>query len=235
MRKLFVPAFVGVAVLLSAASGPALEKTARVFTGDDLGGWNSSHTCSVAYYNICTGWIWIWSGFADGELLGTVFDSCCGTDNENILDGTYLYYWTGAVPGRGFTGTHSIYAVDENDCPSGAALASQAWLPASGWNLTLWSPTAVPDRFLVQASVRDRNGFGTPVALPSDGPQACGVCFPTTRATNSYRYGTETSPICPGSPLFDGDCQVEWLSRAMMLCTISTADENWGAIKNLYR
>ena len=233
MRTLLAPFLALAAVLATATSGPALEKTARVFDGEDLGDWNASTTCSVGYYNICTGWIWIWSGFADGEVLGTIYEGCCGSCGA--LTGTYLYYWTGAPAGRGFTGTHAIYAVDPDDCPVGAALSSQPWMPSSGWNLTLWSGVPVPSRFLIMATIQDDLGFATSVALPSDGPSACGVCYPTTRTTNSYLFGHEDSPLCPGSPLHDGHCYVEWLGNALMSCVDSIEEKSWGAIKNLYR
>ena len=236
MRKLFVSAFVLAAIFMLATSGLALEKTAAQFNGDDLGDWNAATTCSVGYYNICTGWIWIWSGFADGEVLGRVSDTCCDPGSASVLDGSYLYYWTGAQAGYGFTGTHAVYAVDASDCPTGAALASQPWLPASGWNLTMWGVN-VPSRFVVTATIQDDLGLATPVALPSDGAGgACGLCFPTTRTTGSYFYGLDTSPICPGSALNDGACFVEWLGNALISgCVVSVEDESWGSIKSLYR
>ncbi len=235
MRGLIASAFALFAILSWAAPGLTLEKSPRVFDGDDLDEWNASRSYSVTYYNICTGWVWIWSGFADGQVLGTVFDSGCSSRCPSGIDYSYLYYWTGAIPGYGFTGTHAIHLVDEDGCPSGGALASQAWLPVSGWNLTFWNTWYLPRHFLIQTTLQDDLGLGSPVALPSDGWHACGVCYPTTRTTNSYFYGLETSPVCPGSPLFDGSCHVEWLAMVGVFCASSVEDESWGAIKSLYR
>ena len=233
MRKFFVSAFVLAAMLAFATSGYALEKSVSSFDSEELGDWNAGGgTCSVAYYNICTGWIWVWSGWADGSLVGTAFDNCCGADGQ--LDASVFYYRTGAVPSYGFTGSVSVFAADANDCPSGAAIASQSILPATGWNFTLWADN-VPARFIVQHAVQDDMALGTPVTIASDGPAACGNCFPTTRTTNSYTWGVEGAELCPGSPLFDGNCFVEFMAAATLTCPVSVEDESWGSIKNLYR
>jgi hypothetical protein len=233
MRKFFVSAFALGAILALATSGLALEKSQAQFS-DQLGDWNAgSTTCSVAYYNICTGYIWVWSGWADGSLVGNGFDACCGP-NGGQLDGSYFYYRTGGPAGYGFTGSAAVFAADANDNPSGAALASQAILPATGWNFSTWSAVSVPGRFLIIHTLQDDLAFGSPVTVATDGPQACGVCYPTTRTTNSYTYGTETAMIS-ASPFFDGSCYVELLTAALMTCPVSVEDESWGSIKNLYR
>jgi hypothetical protein len=232
MRKFFVSALALGAILALATSGFALEKSQAQFS-DQLGDWNAgSTTCSVQYYNICTGYIWVWSGWADGSIVGNGFDNCCGPEGQ--LDGSFFYYRTGGVPGYGFTGSAAVYAADGSDNPVGAAIASQAILPAAGWNFSTWGVN-VPGRFLILHTVQDDLGLGTPVTIATDGAGgACGVCFPTTRTTNSYTYGTETAMI-PPSPFNDGACFVELLTAAQMTCTVSVEDESWGSIKNLYR
>ena len=78
--------------------------------------------------------------------------------------------------------------------------------------------------------------LNTPVTIATDGAGgACGVCFPTTRTTNSYTWGTADSPLCPGFAMNDGDCNVEFLSVAAMYTVIRVEDGSWGAIKGLYR
>jgi hypothetical protein len=235
MRKFFVSAFVLAALLVFASSGLALEKTA-VQANLDRGDWNAgTSSCSIVYYNICTGWVWVWSGWAANSVLGTVYDTCCDPANESTyVTGTYFYYATGAPPGYGFTGTVSLEGVDGNDCPTGA-IASQPVLPVSGWNFFVWG-NDVPNRFAQVHVLADEFNFGTPVNIYSDGAQACGICFPTTRTTSSYTWGTTGSPLCPGFNLNDGACNVEWLAPAQVVCnTIAVEDDSWGSIKNLYR
>jgi hypothetical protein len=235
MRKFFVSAFVLAALLMFATSGLALEKTA-VRGVEDLGDWNAgTSSCSVFYYNICTGWIWVWSGWAANSVMGTVYDTCCDPATQSsTVTSTYFYYRTGAPPGYGFTGSTAIEGVDANDCPTGA-LMSMPILPASGWNFLLWG-VATPARFAQVHILGDLYGYGTPVTVATDGPYACGNCFPTTRTSNSYTWGTVGSPLCPGFVMNDGACNVEFLSVAQLVCqTVSVEDESWGSIKNLYR
>ena len=235
MRKYFVSAFVLAALLMFATSGLALEKTA-VRGVETKGDWNAgTSSCSVGYYNICTGYIWVWSGWAANSVMGTVYDTCCLPGQDSNVTSTFFYYRTGAPASYGFTGTASLTDVDANDCPT-ATLASQPILPASGWNFLLWG-TAVPARFAQVHVIADNLAFGSPVTVATDGAGgACGVCFPTTRTTNSYTWGTTGSPLCPGFAMNDGACNVEFLTNATLVCAgVSVEDESWGSIKNLYR
>ena len=65
MRKFFVTAFALAATMVFATSALALEalairKSARL-VDDRSDDWNSATTITIAYYNICTGWVWVWS------------------------------------------------------------------------------------------------------------------------------------------------------------------------------
>ena len=64
--------------LVFAASGRALEKTvARMPHDTRPDNWSVGTTCSVRYYNFCTGWVWVWSGWGEGDVFGVCFDNCC--------------------------------------------------------------------------------------------------------------------------------------------------------------
>ena len=238
MRKFFLTAFVLAASLVVASTGLALEKTAARMTDDSDGGWAAgTQTCTVNYYNTCNGWVWIWSGLSANDRWGVSFDGC---GSSCSLDASDTYFWTAAPAGYGFTGTADVNAADANDCP-GAAIASQALLPASGWNTLVWG-VAVPDNFVISVNFPSDQGIPTPVAIPTDhpaagptGPAGCGSCYPTTRENHTYYYGTAASPLCPGSSLNDGICDAQWLFNAYLTCTVSVEDQSWGAVKNLYR
>ena len=241
MRKLFLTAFVLAASLVVASTGLALEKTAMRVTDDGRGdGWAAgTQTCTVQYYNICTGWVWIWSGWSPGDRIGTAFTDCGG---DCSLDTSFMFFVSEAPAGYGFTGTAAVYASDANECPTGAPLASQALLPVSFWNLVNWGGVAVPNNFVVAYDFASDQGLPNPLAHGTDhpavgptGPQACGACYPTTRTNHSFYYGTAASPLCPGSILNDGVCDAQWLMDAAMSCTVSVEDQSWGAVKNLYR
>jgi hypothetical protein len=66
------------------------------------------------------------------------------------------------------------------------------------------------------------------------GPQGCGTCFPTSRVSRSYYYGTAASPLCPGSKL-SVICEVEWRWTARMFYYVSVEETSWGQIKSLYQ
>jgi hypothetical protein len=246
MRKFFVSAFVLGAIFAFATSSYALEKTQARFTGDAPDDWvTSEETISISYYNICLGWVWVWSGFADSEMFGTVFNHGAG-----VLTGSYQYFPTGAPPGYGFTGWAVVNNVKgEKPHLEGLVWPAKAQIPflpaGAGWEYIAWGVLIGEwkDSFAVSYCLQDDFGYGTPVNVYSDGPFACGVCFPTDRTTKSYLWGiaqkdVDGKPIYtenPGTPLFDGQCYVEWLAAVTLKKVISVDSESWGGIKSLYR
>lgn len=73
MRRFFVTASVLVAAMVFATSVPALEKRSALLTAERADGWNASLTSTIAYYNICTGWVWVWSGWDGGDQVRVTF------------------------------------------------------------------------------------------------------------------------------------------------------------------
>ena len=239
MRKYFITAFVLAASLVFATSGLALEKTAARMTDDGRAGdWNAGTTCSVAYYNTCTGWVWVWSGWSPGDVIGVCFDNCC-LPSHGFVVSNWAFVWTAAPSGYGFTGTIAVSDADADCCPAGT-LQATPFLPASGWNLYTWNAKISGSAFTV--TVTHGPASGSPLSYATDhpaagptGPQSCGTCFPSTRPTNSFYYGTPAAPLCPGSGLDDGVCTSEFLWDAQLSCVVSVEEASWGSIKNLYR
>ena len=231
-----------VATLLSAPA-MALEKTAAPFDGD-RDAWQRGTDCTITYYNICTGWIWIWSGWSPGDQFGVSFTSCCAGGNESSVVGSWIYFGTGSPAGYGFTGTMEVYDADGNGCPTGASVYSDnMFLPTSGWNFVDLSSSAVlvPDAtfamtYTLSATSGDPMDIWTdhPAAGPT-GPASCGSCFPATRVANSFYYGTAASPLCPGSVLNDGVCDAEFIWDVDVSCTVSVEATTWSSVKDLYR
>ena len=129
----FTCALVSILAVTFAAHG--LEKTSVRAAPERPGAWNTSATCTLAYYNTCTGWVWIWSGWDAQDQLGVQFDTgaCSGGPGGTLVEHR-MYVWTGTPAGRGFTGTIAVYDADDQDCPIGSPLGSQVFLPFSGWN-----------------------------------------------------------------------------------------------------
>jgi hypothetical protein len=244
MRKFFVTTFVLAAMLCLASSGMALEKRAHYADDNRSDDWNAGATCRVNYYNICTGWVWCWSGFGAGGRIGLVVDSCCGAGESAALLQTQHFMCTSAPSGYGFTGTIAVHSVDANNCPVGAPIASQPYLPAGNpqFQVVAWGGVPVPNKFAVVVTVAENLGIPNPVAFGTDhpaagptGPVACGTCYPSNRPNHSFAYGTVASPACPGSTFNDGICNAQLFWDIDLVCAVSVEESSWGSIKGLYR
>jgi hypothetical protein len=230
-------AVISLSLLPSVFTATALEKTAK--RADDRPElWSQATTCTVAYYNTCTGWIWCWSGYSPFDMVGVCVQEPCCTTTPVILQTSWHYLCTGTPVGWGFTGTLDIFNADPQCAPTGPPLFSSVWLPASGWNSFGWG---VPVPFPYVMAVTWGPGPANPSAIATDhpaagptGPQACGYCYPSPRTTFSFYYGTPTSPLTPGSPLDDGICYAELFWDFAFTCGIGVEESTWGAIKGLY-
>ncbi|GJM44452.1 MAG: hypothetical protein DHS20C21_12940 [Gemmatimonadota bacterium] len=230
-----------IAYLGGATAGFALEKNSQpIPTNREETDWRQGATCTTSYFNTCTGWLWTWSGWAAGDVLGMVYDPCCV--DSPVLTSTSTYVWTGASTGYGFTGTIEVSTADGAGCPT-AQLAQQAFLPVSGPNVHVWN-LAVTGPVVLSMTLASSMALPQPVVIASDhpavgptGPAAWGFCYPTTRVIHSYYYGnTGTTLLCPGSSLFDGVGTAEWLDWfATFECTSAVEESSWAQIKGLYR
>jgi hypothetical protein len=241
MRKFFVTTFALAAMLCLATSSMALEKKSAL-ASDRADDWNAGATCRISYYNICTGWVWVWSGFGDGGRVGTVFNSCCGAGQSASLLQTSIFVATSSPSGYGFTGSIAVHNTDANDCPVGAPLASQPLLPTSVFQISLWGGLPVPNEFVVVVTMQEDQGLPNPGSLGTDhpaagptGPQACGTCYPANRVNHSFAYGSASSPVCPGSTFNDGICDSQLFWDADLACGVGVESSTWGQIKGLYR
>jgi len=244
MRKFFVTTFVLAAMLCLATSAMALEKKAVAFDDSRSDDWNAGASCRVNYYNICTGWVWCWSGFGDDARIGLVVNSCCGAGESAALLQSIHFLCTAAPSGYGFTGTIAVHNADANNCPVGAAIASQPYLPnyvTFPFQTVSWGGVPVPNKFIILATLNEA-GFASPAAFGTDhpaagptGPVACGTCYPTNRTNRTFVYGTTSSPSCPGSAINDGICDAQFFWDIDLACAVSVEESSWGSIKGLYR
>jgi hypothetical protein len=239
MRKFFTIAFVLVAMLAFATSGFALERSLDRATNDVSGDWNAGSTCTIQYWNGGVGWTWTWTGWSPGDRIGVNYQAC-GAALTSVDIFTRFTNNVPVLPGYGFTATLDAFAADGSGCPTGPSLGSTTFLPnGTIQNVAFAAAVPVPTSFV--ASVTMGSGGGGTTRYGSDfdatgptGPQGCGTCFPTTRVSNSYYYGTATTPLCPGSKL-SVICEVEWRWNAHMSGPISVENSSWGQIKDLYR
>jgi hypothetical protein len=234
-------AWIAAACLTFAGTARALERTSARADLLPQEPWSTGQSCTVRYYNICTGWVWVWAEWDHGEQVGTAFTGCC---RSATLELTSHLTFSGLPAGWGYTGTIEVYEADAEDCPTGPALARQAWQPpvSTGWQTLSWH-VPVPEAFVVLvtwgaggAPWTNSTGLASehPAAGPT-GPQACGTCFPSSRQVRSYGYGLQGSPLCPGVPFRDAVCEVEFLCDASLACPVHVTEGSWGKIKSLYR
>jgi hypothetical protein len=238
-------------LVLAASSADAFE---RIPFRDTAQGptWSGTSTCTLLYYNRCTGWSWAWSGWNAFERIGVSAVACCP---NAVLTHTALRV-PGSTPGYGYgnTGVVFVYATDANDCPVGLPLAAQAWLPGTfaprcyptagfdihDWNLAVPSNFAVMYEFGVEGGGGFSGGCGAtlatdhPAAAGTD-PPACGLCYPTTRSNHTYYWGTPFDVICPGSTFFDGVCDAQLALDIVLSCPTAVAPQRWSRVKALYR
>lgn len=243
LRRLRYLLVFGLSIVVISGSADALEKTGVRATDqtERSDSWQSAGTCTIAYYNVCTGWVWVWWGWSPGDRYGVCFTTCCSA-GQTVIDETCYYCFTASPPGYSFTGVVETWNADLQRCPSGVALASQVHLPTSGWNRIDFGGMAasVAGTFVITytagSGIEDPHGIGSdhPDAGPT-GPTACGTCYPNPRTTYSFYYGTQTSPLCPGEPLFDGVCNAEWLWYCDVYCVTSVKLTSWSRMKALYR
>lgn len=242
LKRYLISSLVLLGVLFqSQAHG--LEKRRRLVDDSANDDWGASTSCRISYYNICTGWIWLWGPFEAGTRFGVLVDGCCPPNGTASLQQVDLFFSGGVGCGRGFTGTMEAYAADANGCPVGKPLATRIYCPdRSSWTDVVFGGVEVPSRFvLVNTVLHDPPGCCWEFQFVTDypgkgptGPEACGVCFPTTRQTHSFVFGKKQSPLCPGDTFIDGACDAELFWDISVSCPTDVEDTSWGAIKNLY-
>lgn len=238
--RTFIAAPVLATTLLIVNAAVALERVAVPATQAHRDGWDAANNCTVTYSNTCTGWTWVWSGWEPGDRFGVDYWPC-EPDGGGTLIATKVRFYTGAPSGYGYTGTLEVSPVDVDGCV-GTPFAVIPLLPATdvdqiqdGWNYPATRTALV---------FTNGDAEGSPVALSTDhpaagptGPPACGACYPSTRTTHTFCYGTESEPLCPGEPMSDGTCNVEidgW-AAVFDIPVHAVGETSWASIKGMYR
>jgi hypothetical protein len=228
-----VTALAGAAVALERipAPAPSLERDAP---------WRQSTQVSLSYYNLCTGWTWIWEDYYEETGWGVVFDP--GEDLQTLV-GTWEF---NAADGfnRGYTsGIVAVYQLDSGGVPETPAIASRPHFPTIGWSYHAWNlPVDGPVFVFFQATPYF---FASPVtdhpaAGPDGSPPACGTCYPTTRESRSHRVDLPVGSNWPGQPFDDGTCEAELVWDAVFSPEATSTpegvqQESWGRLRNMYR
>lgn len=245
MRRLLTIALTMAGTSMLAVTVGAFEKVEVRADGADGNEWDTGASMTISYANVCTGWLWLWSDYDLGDTIGVAFDP--GNPNAQLVS-TQAYFWTGAPNGWGYTGTLAVREVIAGSCLGQTYDSRRLVAPTRTPVIQTWS--GVPPGPVALTYTYGANDIFYPrlPKIPSDhpaagptGPQACGICYPSTRPTHTFFFGTPDSPLCPGSPLSDSACNVELLfwtatfQDAAVSVGEGLAQTSWGAVKNLYR
>jgi len=187
---------------------------------------------NLRYYNVCSGYIWIYSLGQLDEGWGVRFDDACVTAGNSI--DRAITYWRNVIPNYSQTvDVHVDVDVENDGCPD-YVLASDLDLdPGLRWNCSDFGPLCIPgdaQAIIVRALM---NGGAAPSGPITDGPfnQEC----EPLGSPHSYYYGIGGSGCMPW-PERNGrqDNLLYWLIVDSG-CLTSTEPTSWGKLKSLYQ
>jgi hypothetical protein len=188
-------------------------------------------TCSVIYYDVCSGWIWTWSGYQ--VRYAVVFDlpGDCGKEAGQPCTNTgFWWYWRYTNPGYQFPVSYEMYASDSALCSVGPAIGVlENQDPIEGWNAYQGLGTTM-------------SGFVGIVAISASFPMAA-----TDAAASNLQVGCSPVPAivhsvlgfasdCPPAAMEDDAGPCNLLMDATFSCETTAAEHaSWGAVKSLFR
>lgn len=183
------------------------------------------------WYNLCSGYLWIYGDWACGEAVGVQFG---GPEQPCVAPGNVvkraITYYRNVRAGYGTVDVH-IDADDNGDgCPD-ATLASDLDLdPGLRWNCSEFN-VCIPSGFVIIRTHLDGGGEPT---LATDGPFS-EACDPIG-VPRSFYYGINGSACIPWQgPTSRYDNFLCWLIVDSGDCSTSTESTSWGRLKGLYR
>ncbi len=184
------------------------------------------------WYNVCSGYIWIFAAASQGEGMGVLFG---GPEQPEVNDSNVvkraITYWRNVVPN--YSQTVDIFVdLDSGDgCPDSPWLEDLNLDPGLRWNCSEFAaqiPAGI--EYLI---VRHEHDGGAGANPATDGPFSQQCDPPST--PHSYYYGINLSACIPWiGPDGTDDNFLYWLildSPAPNAVEPST----WGAIKGLFR
>lgn len=198
--------------------------------------------CTVVYYNLCSGWLWLWSGFRESDEIGVIFDlpNSCGKEPGEVCTNTDIWwYWRYTQPGRyGFYISYSMYEVDENGCKVGLPIGTLNGIdPHERWNHMTGLGSATADRVAIVATwdsgtlpyaATDNNASNANAA-------GCGGLIGTGNSVQFVDGGGATV-YCPPARFTDGLGYIDLVMLARFTCeTTDTETMSWGEIKSLFQ
>src|SRR5262245_23265149 len=236
--------FIACALILALLCGPAFAiqpSLVKEAVGDNPGGAPlpcpaagllDGSCASYSWFNICSGYIWVYSRWATGEEVGTVFG---GPENPCVQPGSKvtraITYYRNVVPAYNQTVDVLLHAANSDGCPDSLLASDLGIDPALRWNCSNFN--AVLPSGTTYIVVRQVHHGGRFPSFATDKNDTTG-CAPAGGVRSLY-YGVNGS-ACLGwlGPTGNPDNFLTWIvvdSAAVVATGVTT----WGAVKGLYR
>jgi hypothetical protein len=231
-----------VALVAMAATAFALEPYAAKESSGPAGAApacplaaNLNGTCgNVRYYNICSGYIWIFSGIPVGDAYGTRFDGACVAPGKRVKRA--ITYYRATVPAyTQLVDVHLNVDANNDGCPE-ATFASDIGLdPGERWNCSNFGacvPVSAGQSVIVRSVKRGSNAPN----WSTEGPYTS-VCDPAGNPRSFYYPSTGGClPWIVNSPTGRNDNFLTYLIVDNdAACGNATENTSWGNVKGLYR
>ncbi len=242
MKKLLLVSFLSLALAMGVIADVNKTKTALQTGAEDIKAAGAgAGTCSIIYYNLCSGWIWIYSGFAAGDEVGVIFDlvaDCGKLPGETCCMTHGFWYWRFTSPTYGFTVSYGLFEVDANGCKTAQTGGLAFSDPAERWNLLPGLGCVTGDQAVIcatfDAGTLPYMGTDNNQSNAAGGPNCLGIGAGTG---NSVFYGNPgATQYCPPQYFGDAIGPVDIMMDAGWICgTNATEDASWGDVKSLFR
>jgi hypothetical protein len=216
--------------LLKEGNGPTRVGGPCILPGNTDG-----TAANYRWYNVCSGYIWIFSIGVAEEGAGVLF----GGPSQPEVNGDNrvkraITYWRNVV--LGYNQTVDVYLDQDNEgdgCPD-EGLASDLNLdPGLRWNCSEMN-VEIPCG-IEHVIVRGQHNGGAAPTFATDGPFSQ-QCDPNSPARSFY-YGINASACVPWCyPQGDANNFLYWLILdTSEPCITATVNTSWGKIKSLFR
>jgi hypothetical protein len=200
-------------------------------------------TCAnYKWYNLCSGYVWLWSGWPPGEGAGTRFGGApqmCVAPGNTVKKA--ITYHRNVFPGYVATDVYLERDNDGDGCPNGAMSSIANAELSVGWNTWTFNsviPAGV-NHVIVRMAADEPQG--STFRLCTDNNLFFTQCIPGG-SSRSFYYGVNGSPCTPwentaGAP----ENLLMWLIVDGQITGVglpprgTSEPATWGSIKGLFR
>jgi hypothetical protein len=203
---------------------PKVQGTQCLLTGNTNG-----TAANYRWYNVCSSYIWFYSGWGAGEGVGTLYGGAAQPRVTDEIKRTITYF-RNVVQNYGQTVDVFLDRGNASGCILGNIASDLDLDPGLRWNCSEFR--ACGASYVI---VRTQHDGGAAPSFATDGPLTAG-CDPNSPARSFY-YGCNGSVCVPWvGPDGDSDNFLNWLIVDDSYCDIiAVQPTSWGKIKGLFR